>query len=372
LLDFIPQENELMERKMSDLGLTGPDIAVLLCQSKIHLKEAILASDLPEDGYLRQFLVTSFPKPLQARFSDEMQAHPLRREIISTKLSNMVVNEVGFSFVYRLQDETGASVPAIVRAYIIARTVLNMESLWQKMEALHASIKASDETDLLMDCIRILRRTTRWFVRQTRMHIDISETIQRYTPGLVELKRLIPTVFGADNRKQYDELMSTYQDIGLPHDLAHEMTSLRALFSAPDILEVASEEGVGVAEVAKIYFGVGEFLHLNWIRYHVIVHVTENHWEALSREALRDDLDWQQRQLTAGVIRQLEKKKIDIECYVKSWSKSHTQLIERWNHILTNLRSSSQLNYTMFFVAIRELSDLTQTTLQYAETEVEA
>ena len=115
-----------------------------------------------------------------------------------------------------------------------------------------------------------------------------------------------------------------------------------------------------------MYFNIEEFLDLAWIRTKVIIHTTDNHWEALSREALRDDLDWQQRQLTAGIIRFDEKNEDLITCLEK-WSESHIGLIDRWRHVLTNLRSSSALNYTMFFVAIRELLDLTQTTIQVSE-----
>ena len=41
---------------------------------------------------------------------------------------------MGFTYVYRLQDETGAPVSAIVRAYMITRTVLNLESFGNKLK----------------------------------------------------------------------------------------------------------------------------------------------------------------------------------------------------------------------------------------------
>nr|WP_019216807.1 hypothetical protein [Legionella tunisiensis] len=44
-------------------------------------------------------------------------------------------------------------------------------------------------------------------------------------------------------------------------------------------------------------------------------------------------------------------------------------MIERWRHILADLKASTTLNYTMFFVAIRELLALTQTTIS-AEKDV--
>jgi len=367
-LDYIPEEKSLMERKLQGSGLSMPEIAVLLSQSKINLKEAILSSDVPEDPYLHGYLVSSFPKPLQEKYSQYMQAHPLKREIISTRLSNMIVNEVGFSFVYRMHDETGAPVSAIVRAYIIARAVLNMETIWNDIEQLDNQIDVKKQTDLMMVCVRLLRRTTRWFLRRKRMRLDITQAMATYASGVEHLKKGMPKLFGETHVKYYEEYYAFYKNLGLSNGLAHDLTSLRALFSAMDIIEVAHEQALDVVKVAEVYFGIGEFLDLTWIRMQVIAHPSDNHWEALSREALRDDLDWQQRQLTAGIIKKSLKKKDIMGCF-HEWSSEHSALITRWKQVLINLRASTVLNYTMFFVAIRELLDLTQTTMQGADEE---
>jgi len=365
-LEFLPNEKSLMENKLVGKGLSSPGIAVLLCYSKIILKESILASDVPEDPYLKQFLVSSFPKPLQERFSKQMQEHPLRREIIATKLSNMIVNEMGFSFVYRMQDETGAPVSAIVRAYIITRSVLNMDMIWKELEALDNQLDAEKLAEIMMLYVRLLRRISRWFLRNQRMRLDMTTVIQLYSPGMQELKNLMPSVFGEAHRAVYDTHFKQYTQMGIPDGFAHELTITRGLFASMDILDVAQERSINISKVAETYFNIEEFLELAWIRTQIIIHTTDNHWEALSREALRDDLDWQQRQLTAGII-SFDEKNQDLSTCLDKWSASHTALIDRWRHVLTNLRSSSALNYTMFFVAIRELLDLTQTTMQVSE-----
>jgi len=367
-LEFLPNEKALMENKLMGKGLSSPGMSVLLCYSKIILKEAILASNVPEDPYLKQYLVGSFPKPLQERFSSEMQQHPLKREIIATKLSNIIVNEMGFSFVYRMQDETGAPVAAIVSAYIIARSVLNMEAIWKQIEALDNYISADTLAEIMMLYVRLLRRVTRWFLRTQRTRLDITKAVELYGPGMTELKLAMPGVFGEAHRAQYTKHLERYESVGIPNDLAHELTITRGLFASMDILEVAQQLSINITRSAEMYFNMGEFLDLDWIRTQIIVHPTDNHWEALSREALRDDLDWQQRQLAAGIILSDATQKADdsVECF-KAWSLNYVTLIERWQHILTNLRSSTVLNYTMFFVAIRELLDLTQTIIQESE-----
>lgn len=362
-LEFLPDEKVLMERKLAGKGLTPPGIAVLLCYSKTILKERILASDVPEDAYLKRFLLRAFPQALQDRFSKQMEEHPLRREIIATRISNIMMNEMGFTFVYRLQDETGAPVSAIVRAYMITRAVLDLENIWRQIEALGTSISAQHQIDMMLLYVRLSRRVTRWFLRTRRHRLDISKAVSLYSPGVLTLKQFMPDAFGEAYKNKYLEHFQEYIDDAVPEKLAHELTVTRGLFAAMDIIEIANEKNIDVIKVAEVYFKIGEYLDLAWIRTQVIVHPTESHWESLSREALRDDLDWQQRQLTASII-SLENDGKDYMKRFDNWSRKYAELIERWHSVLADLRSHASLNYTMFFVAIRELLDLTQTTAQ--------
>ncbi|MDA9271863.1 NAD-glutamate dehydrogenase, partial [bacterium] len=365
-LEFLPEEKSLIERKLLGKGLSSPEIAVLLCYSKIILKEAILASDVPEDAYLKQFLVGSFPKPLQTRFAKQMEHHPLKREIIATRVSNIIINEMGFSFVYRLQDETGAPISAIVRAYIIARSMMHMDLVWKQIELLDNQIDAKNQSSIMIVYVRLLRRLSRWFLRSQRMRLDIGKMVKQFDSGVNELRKALPDSLGEGFRSHFDERLNAYMEMGIPENLAMELTTTRGLFAAMDIVEIANRLSIKVYEAATAYFAVGEFLDLGWIRNHIIEHPTENHWEALSREALRDDLDWQQRQLTASILSTGGNAINFMQC-LETWSVNNKLLIDRWQHVLTNLRSTSALNYTMFFVAIRELLDLTQTTVQMSE-----
>ncbi len=365
-LEYLPNEKSLMENKLLGKGLSSPSMCVLLCHSKINLKEAILATDVPEDPHCKPFLKGAFPRVLQTRYKKELQEHPLRREIIATKLSNIIINEMGFSFIYRLKDETGAPDSAVVRAYMIARSIFDMESIWHQIDELENKIKVTDLTDISMLYIRLLRRLTRWFLRTQRMRLNIAHAVKLYTPGMQELKKSMPNVFGEVQKTKYKKFVEDYVQMGIPSELAHELTISRALFAAMDILEVAQNHQANIAKVAEIYFHIGEYLELSWIRQKVITNATDNHWEALSREALRDDLDWQQRQLTAGII-SYNKEATNFMDNFNKWIENNTSLIARWRNVLTNLQSSSaSLTYTMFFVAIRELLDLTQTTMQQA------
>lgn len=367
-LEYLPEEKALIERKLSGQGLTRPEISVLFCNSKNLLKEAILESDVPEDPALLGYLVSSFPKPLQTRFATQMQNHPLKREIIATKISNIVVNEMGFSIVYRLQDETGASIASIVRAYMISRTLLNMNEVFEQIEALDQTVDSKNLSKIMIVYVRLLRRLSRWFLRHRRTQLDISKTVEQYAKGIQELNGILPDTLGEAFRASYDEHDKDYLAMGVPAPLAKLLTTTRGMFAAMDVVDLAHKLNLNIQTASMVYFAVGEFLELGWIRNQIIAHPTENHWEALSREALRDDLDWQQRHLTLGIFQGYVMGE-DIAHRLHVWSEKNQLLVERWHHVLSNLRSSSTATYTMFFVAIRELLDLTQTTMQMSEQE---
>lgn len=362
-LEFLPDHAALVERKLANKGMARPGIAVLLAYSKIIMKENILESDLPEDPFLSRFLLKAFPEPLQKKYKNEMQQHSLRREIIATQLSNRLINEMGFTFVYRLHDETGAPTSAIVRAYTVASSIFNLPAIWAEVEALDNQVPAKVQYEMLLTLYRLLRRATRWILKNRRTHYDIQTVIDELLPGVDALSGLLPGVFLGEDLSHFNRITNVLLEHGVPESLAKAMAAKPTMLAALDINEAAKEQNCDIAEVAEVYFAIDEHLELGWVRDRITNHRATNHWEVLTREALRDDLDWQQRLLTTSILSH-ETNAVDLDKRIKSWIKKYSSLVERWKYMLADLQSSSDLTFTMFFVAIRELLDLTQTSIQ--------
>ena len=122
---------------------------------------------------------------------------------------------------------------------------------------------------------------------------------------------------------------------------------------AMEIVEIAQELKLSIAQAAEGFYGIGEFLDLGWLRDQIIIHPTENHWEALSREALRDDFDMQQRQVTLSLFHS-KPKKTDFVTYLQVWAARNKAHMDRWTEMLNALKGTEKLTFTMFFVAVRE------------------
>src|SRR5205807_1623523 len=107
-LEFLPDDDEIAERRARGGGLTSPERAVLLAYSKIWLYDELLASPLPDDPWVATALSRYFPRALRERYANHMTQHPLKREIIATHIINSMVNRVGSTFIHRLMEATGA------------------------------------------------------------------------------------------------------------------------------------------------------------------------------------------------------------------------------------------------------------------------
>ena len=367
-IEFLPTEQELIERQQQKMGLTIPEIAVLYCYSKILLKEAILNSNVPEDPYFRTTLVNYFPNQLGKKYADFMSEHPLKREIIATKISNMIVNEMGFTFVYRMQDETGAPVSAIVSACIISRSIMKMDDIWQSLATLQTTVDAEVMTSILMLYVRLLRRMTRWLLCSERRRMEIDATITKFQAPLQAFQICMQDGKNSRFSHYFEHQLKTLKNSGLNDSYIQNITNLYGMFAVLDILEISFAKKVSVETAASAFFSVGDFLDLEYIRFQIITHETQDHWEALARESVRDELDAQQRLLTETVLEENDTI-AQFNERLTLWSNQHRSLIERWRQLLNHFRSVSDLNYTMFYVAMRELLDLTQTALQYCEDE---
>ena len=183
-LDSLPGDKEIAERRSAGLGLTVPEFAVLLAQAKISSVQEVLPSTLPDDPFLRSVLTAYFPVPLRDAYAGEMGLHPLRREIITTMVVNDMVNHSGTSFLFRMNEETGASVPDIGRAWLVAREVFGMPRFWAQVEALDGVVDVATQIVLLLEGRKLTERAVRWLLHSRRAPYDIQATIAFFADGV--------------------------------------------------------------------------------------------------------------------------------------------------------------------------------------------
>lgn len=358
-VEFLPDEKKLLDRRAGEKGLTRPEIAVLLAYTKIHIKNELLKSTVPDDPYFVTALESAFPALLSKMYLNAMEEHRLRREIIATQLSNQIVNSVGITFVYRLQTETGATIPEIVRAYAVAANAYGTESLQKLIDSLNFKISIKMQYELLHHIRQLLNLATRWFLRGKRMQTDIKKTIEHYSKSIDQLQEIVSTLMIGVTKDYMDKIIGHFVEAGLQKNIATKIAIARAMYTALNVIEVATLNKLDLVRTAQMYFEVGGKFNLVWFRDQIASDSREGHWNTMARLSLRDELDSLQKRLSI-VILQSNKKESSPHKMITHWLSQNHPVQKRWETLLELLHGSSNIDYTMFFIALRELSDMVQ------------
>ncbi|OUS30775.1 NAD-glutamate dehydrogenase [Thalassotalea sp. 42_200_T64] len=353
-LEFIPNDEEIAERMANGVGLTRPEISVLVAYGKMVLKEQLVLDDITNDSYLGKLLPSAFPVKLQENYAEQMQEHPLKAEIIATRLANDLCNYMGANFVYRMQEETGASAAEIVKSWAVSAEIFELDSIWRQIEALDNLISADIQTDMLHEMRRTVRRATRWFLRHRNKALSIEESIEFYRPTFKVLSNKLDSFLVDAEARELSVLKDRLLKDKVPAKIAARISQLSTLFSAMDIAQVACSDSRSVELVSELYFSVGVRLDLHWFLDQITQQPVENHWQALARASFREELDWQQRSITSVILRGSPDSK-DIDEMFENWRLQSEHPLERWQQILADFRTTKAHEFAKFSVGLREL-----------------
>lgn len=356
-IEFLPTEEQINERVAAGHGLTRPELSVLISYSKIDLKEQLLGSLVPDDDYLTRDMETAFPPTLVSKFSEAMRRHRLKREIVSTQIANDLVNHMGITFVQRLKESTGMSPANVAGAYVIVRDIFHLPHWFRQIEALDYQVSADVQLELMDELMRLGRRATRWFLRARRNEQNAARDTAHFGPHLKELGLKLDELLSGEIRENWQARYQAYVEAGVPELLARMVAGTSHLYTLLPIIEASDVTGQNPAEVAKAYFAVGSALDITWYLQQISALPVENNWQALAREAFRDDVDWQQRAITISVLQQGDGTQ-DVEERLSLWMAQHESMISRWRAMLVEIRAASGTDYAMYAVANRELLDL--------------
>lgn len=352
-LEYIPDDETLLSREKKGVGLTRPEIAVLVAYSKMLLKEQLACEDIASDRYHAQQLAQYFPTELRRHYAETMPQHPLRKEIIATALANQMVNEMGSNFVARLHDETGANTIEIANAYAATREIFGLPWVFEQVRRLDNIATAQAQYDVIKVVRRTLRRLTRWILRNRMGNLSVQELIDRYQADVTTIIEQLENVLVSDELTEHNKEAQHWVEQGIDQETAAYVSRLSSLYSALDIASVAKDQQQSVEKTARAYFSLGDRLSLHWFLKQINQQAVDNNWQALARAAFREDLDWQQRQLTAQVLSCDGDEEMEVA--IDRWIEANQVALTRWENILNEFKVGTVHEFAKFSVALREL-----------------
>jgi len=351
-VEHLPDDETITERHSQHIGLTRPELSVLLAYSKLVLYEDLLKSDLPEDPQLVDDLVRYFPDDLQGRFRPAIERHRLRREIIATVVTNTMVNRVRPAFAWQVSEETSRPAGEVARAFTIMRDAFDLRTVWSEIESLDNKLPAAAQLEMMVDVEHLLERSIGWLLRSGYEKLDIAALTNEFRPRIAaihdQLDTILPPAAIANVRVREAELIED----GVPETLAKRMASLDVMGAALDIIRIARRDsGRKIDDVARIYFGVGARFGLDRLRAASATIAAETPWQKTAVAALVDDLLNYQSALASRVIAEVD----GVPEPVESWLQKRSRATERVDTTLTELRAMPAVDLAMLTVASRQL-----------------
>jgi glutamate dehydrogenase len=354
-VEFLPSYQEITERQRAGVGLTSPELELLLAYSKMSLDLQILNSDLVTDGAFNSLLISYFPDILQKKYTDYINCHYLRREIISNQLANLIVNHMGITFVSRFEDEFRSDVSLIVRAFWTVYNLFGAHAMFAEIESLDNKVNADLQVEMLIRMKKFLERTTRWVMRRFKDGGQMLLLIDKYSKDVSALLKNLPTILSTEEYTGVAHLEGKLIDSKVPKHLAQFMARSSAVPQLLDIVILSDETKHNLIDVARNYFYLGRVLRMDWLRKNLIALPENNKWQALSRSALLAD----GYALYSNLIRSaIGSTNVNDDDFAQSWLTLEPTKIKLLNDMFDELQSYKTLDLAMLSAAVREIGTI--------------
>jgi glutamate dehydrogenase len=132
-LEQLPSDAELQRRRSNGMGLTAPELAVVIANVKNRFKRRLAALPLTGLPWAESVLKPYFPAQLVA--SRKALAHPLANAILATVLANEAVNRCGPLMLRELAAEHAVDEAEVVMAWGQAWAALNLAPVFGALDA---------------------------------------------------------------------------------------------------------------------------------------------------------------------------------------------------------------------------------------------
>ncbi|NLO80513.1 MAG: NAD-glutamate dehydrogenase [Xanthomonadaceae bacterium] len=355
-LEFLPSDDELAQRAADGRGLTRPELAVLLSYVKIHGYGKLLGSPLLDEPELEQMLFEYFPPQLTERFPDAIRGHQLRGEIKATALINLIVNRMGPSFLFRLQQQLGATIPEIARAFLAASGIFSLQHWWEQVDSLDGQVPADLQHDMLQELMSLQERAVGWIMLNLPRDLPVATVVERLKPAIDTLARELPKQLPETLGEHCLQQAQALRGAGVPDTLARHVAYTDPLYASLDIASISQRQGVSLQLAAGAYYNIGARLGITWLLQALREFTPADAWAARMRLGLLNDVYGVLRQLTTDALEYCPQE--DPARCVEDWASRYREALERPAATLAELRSLPKLGLPMFAVVVQELKQL--------------
>lgn len=349
-VEDLPDDVTIAERVKSGQPLTRAEMGVLLAYAKIVALDDLVATNVPDDPYLKMELERYFPPKMQKLYSNEIDGHRLRREIIGTGLANSMINRGGPTFISQLIDRTGAPIERMARSYVAVRDSFDLQTINGKIDALDNKVSG----DLQLELYEIVRERVLeqsvWFVRYGDFSKGISAVVGSYGGAVKNLMATFDKILPEFLLDRIATDKARFVAGGVPKDLALTLAQLPIAALIPDIFYAAQKTKKPLDKSASVFFAVSEALRISRIVDAARDVEADDFYDKLALDRALQSLHVARRDIVVDVLK--SKGNAD------TWLAAHKTSVQRTREQMADIIENDVASVSRLTVAANILGDL--------------
>ncbi len=265
VIEQLPDDEKLRERIKLGIGLTRPELAICLAAVKMSTKDALNKSALPEDTLLRTFLMDYFPKSIRERFPEEIKSHPLAAQIISTEVTNSLVDAVGITFIHRMCINHSVSHITVIKSALAVKFILELERIQDSISKFDTFAMNETFLSLRKGLSRTTREATAWIISAHGQDLSLDQIVSRYKEVYHNLLQNPETLSSDNDSFKFSSRTDYYQELGLEPFTSKSLALYPNISLVFEILSTALKHSYDVKVVASVFSMVVDILELKTI-----------------------------------------------------------------------------------------------------------
>ncbi len=348
--EHLPLEKELVDReKAAGVFMTRPELATLLAHSKLHLKQLIHASIVPEDPAMMELVKEYFPPgALAAVDPRDLAEHRLRTHIASTALTNLYVDRMGAASHVQLMSETGRAASTVARTWYVASRISDADRLFERLHAVDGRVPTGAQSQWYLVVSDALARATRWLLQNNDSGQSVGAAIERLHDPVRGIRSALPKPLAINRRKQYVE-------DGLDAETARELATFSYLDELLPVASLIREVGASAELIGKIYFGLSDFVAFPWLRAGIERLASADPWDRRAARILMARLENARSRMTARIA--ADAKGTTVDMAMRRFMQKNAVHLNRVAEVIEDVKMSGEQRFSSFVVAVDAVND---------------
>ena len=331
--------DDLLRRGQDGMGLTRPELAVLLATAKLALQDAIEHTDLGDAPELAGDLHDAFPTAMRKRYAKAIDEHRLRSEIVATKLANRIVNRLGILNPFELAEEEGAAIGDIVAMFVVAERLFGLRDLWAEIE--QGAMPEAARIALFNEVAGATRSQIADLLRATLPGTPPGDIIVRMQKGIAHLDKQTKALLLEEASTHSARISAELEAAGAPAALSAKVVRLFEMDGAVGLADLGQRMKLDEADLTRAFTHLGQALGLDWAQATAARIVSSDPWERLLIAGLARDFQQLRLEFLARCGEQ------DPQGAVDRWLASNAAPVAQFKSVIDRARLAASPNAAM-------------------------